>query len=344
MASTNRPLVRLAATIHAELSAQRGREPLVDLPSSGWQRCVDLVRQARRARLHGWHLAERELLKDLSYTIPSVERELSMLAQRVPRSASFDHRVTAHDIYQDLVALRQEFDQLDYDLRERWLAVVTEPIVLAGIDLGPFEIRLQWGRPARDEIFGYRVIARDPHPAESRDNVTHPHVMDKILCEGEGRHTIRQALSQGRLLDFFMVVVGILRTYNSESPYVELALWQGGSCADCGTAIGEGERYTCQKCDVTVCGECDSACCGCDDSCCSDCTGSCTTCADNYCQRCLKPCNGCRARVCAGCLENERCPNCHEQEFSEGEGENDVAAPDGAAVQSHGLGQAVVPA
>jgi hypothetical protein len=43
----------------------------------------------------------------------------------------------------------------------------------------------------------YRVIAKDAHPAESRENVTHPHVMDEVLCEGDGKHGIRRALSEG---------------------------------------------------------------------------------------------------------------------------------------------------
>ena len=69
------------------------------------------------------------------------------MAQRLPRSTATARSATAHDIYQDLVALRQEFEELDYDLRERRLSVVTEPIVLEGVYLGPFEIRLQWARP-----------------------------------------------------------------------------------------------------------------------------------------------------------------------------------------------------
>ena len=138
-------------------------------------------------------------------------------------------------------------NELDYDCRGRRLSVVTEPIVLAGVYLGPFEIRLQWARPTRGDMPAYRVIAKDPHPAEGRDNVTHPHVMDEILCEGEGRHAVRQALKQGRLLDFFTLVAGILRTYNPESPFVELVLWHGGSCSDCGAGVNEDSQLLMRK-------------------------------------------------------------------------------------------------
>ena len=50
--------------------------------------------------------------------------------------------------------------------------------------------------------------------------------MDERLCEGDGRSAIRQALAQGRLLDFFMLVAGGLRTYNAESPFVALEIWE----------------------------------------------------------------------------------------------------------------------
>ena len=141
----------LAAAIHAELNAENGREPLIEMPQVHWQRCVELVRQIRRAQLRGWHLAANELLNDLSYAIPSIQHELSAIAERLPRSAAIDRRATMHDIYQDLVALRQEFEELDYDRRGRRLSVVTEPIVLAGVYLGPFEIRLQWAQATRGE-------------------------------------------------------------------------------------------------------------------------------------------------------------------------------------------------
>jgi len=304
------------------------------------------VRQARRARLREWHLAVDVLLKDLSHAIPSIQQELSATAERLPRSAAIDRVATMHDIYQDLVALRQEFEQLDYDCRERWLSVVSDPIVLAGVYLGPFEIRLKWAQLSRGDVPVYRVIARDPHPAEGRENVTHPHVMDEILCEGDGRHVVRQALKQGRLLDFFTLVAGILRTYNPESPFVELALWHGGSCSDCGAGVDEDHSYACQKCGDTVCSECERVCCGCDDGCCSSCIGQCSGCEDNYCRRCLEQCHDCSGSFCSGCLDkNERCPKCHEKESQEDEGNDNSAAASGCtAVQSDGLGQTLISA
>src|SRR6187401_1545469 len=109
MPPSKNPLSRVALAIHADLNVQNGREPLIEMPQQHWQRCVDLVRQARRARLREWHLAVDVLLKDLSHAIPSIQQELSATAERLPRSAAIDRVATMRDIYQDLVALRQEF-------------------------------------------------------------------------------------------------------------------------------------------------------------------------------------------------------------------------------------------
>lgn len=281
MPAINKPLLRLAVAIRAEIASHLSRDRLIQLPIGSWDRCVELNRQICRAQLRGWHLAEHELLGDLRYTIPSVQSELAAILRELPPMPENETLATTGDIYQDLLAVENEFDEVEYDLRGRWLSVTTEPITLENIYLGPFEIRLDWGRPVLGDACSYRVIATDPHPAESRDNVTHPHVMDEHLCEGDSRQAIRQALRQGRLLDFFTLVAGGVRTYNPESPFVELSLWYGGTCSDCGAFVDEGEDcYVCQKCEATICGGCEVVCCGCDDSCCSGCITGCVACDD----------------------------------------------------------------
>ena len=99
--------------------------------------------------------------------------------------------------------------------------------------------------------------------------------MDEHLCEGDGRAAIRQALAQGRLLDFFMLVAGGLRTYNAESPFVALEIWGGATCSDCGAVVDEDERLACQRCEETICSGCEVVCSGCDGSWCSQCVTSC---------------------------------------------------------------------
>lgn len=325
--------------IHSAITSHPGRDRVCELPKWTWERCAGLVQRSRRAELRGWHLAAAELRRDLAHTIPTLQSELTSIVSRLPALSTTRTAATVGDIYGDLVALQQEFDELAYDVHERWLSVSTEPITLQGVYLGPFEIQLDWGR-IRDDA-AYRVIASDPHPAESRENVTHPHVMDGILCEGHSRHSIRQALVQGRLLDFFTLVANGLRTYNEESPFVALELWCGMSCSDCGSTVDDDDRYVCHRCEDTICSGCETTCCGCDDAFCSQCITVCDACNDNHCRGCLTPCQECRRNICCNCLEDdERCSTCHEKQ---NRNETDTSA-DRAAVQSLCLGQAAIPA
>ena len=142
----NRPLVRVAVAMYADLVARRANGPLVDLPVATWDRCTELVRQIRRAQLRGWYLAANKLTTDLRHAIPPVQYELAAVVQKLSSSHALELLATANNIYQDLVALGEEFEELDYDVRARRLSVTTEPIVLDGVYLGPFEIRLQWAR------------------------------------------------------------------------------------------------------------------------------------------------------------------------------------------------------
>ena len=339
----NRKLLRLAAAMHRQFIARRAHSPLVELPGRSWDRCCTLMRQIHRARIRGWLLAESSLKTDLGRLLPSFQSELSTLQHGLVQPTRQSSLSLKH-LYQDLTALETEFDEFEYDIPAGRVSVTTSAIVLEGVYLGPFKIELDWG--SRSGERNYRVIATDPHPAESRDDVTHPHVVDEVLCEGDGRHAILQARSQGRLLDFFLLVAGILRTYNSESPYVELALWRGVSCADCGGLVEDDESYSCRSCGSTVCSGCECSCGGCNESYCTECIRSCNACQENYCSGCLKPCNQCQERVCSDCLDDsERCPKCHEEEpDDEDENECECRANADSADEPHSLGQAPAPA
>lgn len=339
MSSINKSLLRLAVAIHSQLASHGGHDRVAELPKSSWECCTGLVAKIRRAELRGWQLAAAELRRDLAYMISSVQSELTAIASQLSALTPARPMATVGDVYEDLLTLEDDFDEVEFDIRDHRLSVTTEPITLQNVYLGPFEIQLDWGRTRDDSA--YRVIASEPQPPESRENVTHPHVMDDRLCEGHSRHAIRQALVQGRLLDFFMLVANGLRTYNEESPFVALEVWFGVSCADCGALMDEDERYVCQKCEETICSGCEAMCGGCDDSCCSQCITCCAACDDNFCQGCLKPCKECRSSVCSGCLQDdERCSSCHEKD----QNNTTNPAPDRATVQPIRMGQTAVPA
>ena len=191
------------------------------------------------------------------------------------------------DVFRDIVALEGEFDGVDVNLRAGTLSVVVGPITLLDVELGAFRIELDLDGVARAVSSPYAVIALTPHPAESNSDVTHPHVQDDALCEGAGREAIRRALREGRLLDFFMVVANILRTYNPNGPYVALADWSGARCGDCDDLVSPDRLGSCRDCAQSVCDDCSVACGQCQGACCGDCLSSCASCDEPRCQDCL---------------------------------------------------------
>ena len=211
------------------------------------------------------------------------------------------------DIYRDLVSLRDEFPKVAVEFSDSSVSVTTEPIVLDDIYLGPFEIKLNWA-DAGDSL-SYEVFACDPYPPTTADNVTHPHVESNHLCEGDGGPLISQALQQGHLMDFFLIVRQILETYNSSSAYVQLDQWSGRPCSDCGDHYDEESGVCCPDCESEVCDACSRSCQSCGSDYCGECLPSCMRCCDSTCNNCLKTCSGCDESVCEGCLEI--CSDCH---------------------------------
>jgi hypothetical protein len=333
-------LVRLALSIHRALVSPARPARHIELPTSAWRYATDLVRQIRRAELHRWLLAASKLRADLQYALATLQSRI-MEMEPIPATApARPYLARPTDIYEDLVSLEASFEATSHNLRSNYLSVTTEPVTLEGRYLGPFEVRLDLQRLTSERP--YRVIALDPHPAGSKEGVTHPHVLDEVLCEGEGRTAIRQALIQGRILDFFQLVVNLLQTYNRESPFVELALWNGEDCGDCGDSVSAEYRFECERCEGTVCHDCQTTCGDCEGCFCTNCIGECANCHDAHCGRCLKSCAGCQCVVCSGCLIEERCPNCHETETLPTTGTE--AETTCAPIHTDRLGEAAIPA
>jgi hypothetical protein len=215
---------------------------------------------------------------------------------------------------------------------------MTDPVVLDDVALGSFEIKLflerisQLGKDAP-----YRVVALDPNPAGSDSRVTHPHVSDEHLCEGDGHLMIRKALEQGRLCDFFTMVVGILNTYNPDSPYVPLSDWDGYSCYDCGYTMSREDSYYCERCENDFCSQCSSYCQICDTTICLGCAYACPICHNPVCSDCTTTCPECEQVLCNDCMDGrEICEQCEEQRKEDEHEETE--APD-IKIQPDSLGQ-----
>lgn len=260
-----------------------------------------------------------------------IERNLNDFShhlQRFKELINSDETVSANfiDIFAELMQIEQEFGKLKIDFSEKTISVTTGDIVLDDISFGPFEIRMcirQIQKLYSDCC--YRIIALEPNPAGGNDSVTHPHVSDERLCEGDGHVAIRNAIEQGRFCDFFTLIASILRTYNPDSPYVSLDEWGGRSCYDCGYTISEDESYYCEKCDREYCSQCSTYCRVCDTTVCLGCSSECRGCGEPVCRDCTDVCIECQERFCKDCLNEEGlCQNC-ESERKENENEDECS-------------------
>lgn len=277
-------------------------------------------------------------LSDFSYHLQRFKDLVSSDETKLPKLA---------DIFAELSQIDQELGEYQFDLKEKTLSVITEPITLDDIPFGPFEIKLfidQIHKLYTDIC--YRVIALEPNPAGADDNVTHPHVSSEKLCEGDGVVSIRKAIEQGRFCDFFTMIVNVLQTYNPESPYISLDDWEGVSCYDCGYTVSGDDCYYCEYCDRDYCSQCSTYCQMCDTTLCLGCAYECPGCNEPVCQSCTAKCEECEEIFCKDCLTEESlCQACEEQrkdDSNEEPKEITEKTETSAEVQPNSMGQAAV--
>jgi hypothetical protein len=337
---------RTAQSIHEHLTGAGLLGSLPALPTGLW---TDLSRTSQRLEqtlARGWHVASQSVLTELDYLVQRMERELQSFRQQLPKELSSGLTASPREIAADLVALQQEFPGATLDLDERKLSITTEPIELEGTHLGPFRIVLRWNQIR--QYRAYDVEATEPCAAEGDEEVTHPHVRDGQLCEGEGTAPIKAALSQGRLLDFFTLVRQILETYNPGSAHVSLDRWDGVNCRECGWRMPSDEHGICERCDAALCSDCSTSCQGCDRYVCSGCTSECAACGDYFCASCLTLSDGSNQLLCQTCLENQQEDEAHETDepSADDSAAEPVEAEAGAALAADTvcLGEAAVPA
>jgi len=277
-------------------------------------------------------------LNDFSYHLQRFKELINADETKLPKLS---------DIFAELSQIDQELGEYQFDLKERTISVITEPITLDEIAFGPFEIKLfidQINKLYTDSPF--RVIALEPNPAGADDNVTHPHVSSERLCEGDGHVSIRRSLEQGRFCDFFTMIVSILQTYNPDSPYISLDDWEGISCYDCGCTVSGDDCYYCESCDRDYCSQCSTYCQMCDTTLCLGCAYECPSCNEPVCQSCTAKCKDCEETYCKDCLtEDGLCQSCEEQrkEDSDEEQASESKKPETCvAIQSNSVGETIV--
>lgn len=294
----------------------------------------------------GWFRAAEKIktrvnrnLSDFSYKLQQFKNLSDSGETKLPKPSV---------IFADLIQVEDEFGELNFDLKAKTVSVTTDPITLDDITFGSFEIRLFVDQMSK--LYSespYKIIALEPNPAATDENVTHPHVSSEKLCEGDGCVAIRKAIEQGRICDLFTMVTNILQTYNPDSPYVALSDWDGVSCYDCGYTVSNDECYYCEYCEREYCSQCSTYCQICDTTLCLGCSFECPDCEQPVCRGCTATCIECEETVCKDCVTEEGlCKQCEEQRKEDSNEEQKEKSTEVSktvpAVQSDSVGQTAV--
>jgi hypothetical protein len=297
--------IRAALKIHEFLLGPALRDQQLVLPEDGWEELRRAGALLNLAHRRGWRAASHALCLDVDYVAKQLLRQIELLRQTLSPSWKPGLIATPSQILGDLLVLADEFEEIELDLKACWLAVTTGPIVLEETYLGPFRVELTWTRIGTERASA--IVALDPHCAEDQHDVTHPHVRDQQLCEGEGAAAIKAALAGGRILDFFVLVRQILKTYNPASAHVTLNDWAGSRCcAGCSHSLSSDEINHCDRCGAESCDACSWGCHGCGFSVCSDCSADCAECGLRFCLRCLPAPNETDRHLCNSCLQKQQ--------------------------------------
>jgi hypothetical protein len=276
-------------------------------------------------------------------TIDKISRDMNDFSYHLGRFKELINRdevciPTLSDIVSELLQMEQEFEKFNFDLAEKTISVMTKSIVLEDVSFGPFEVKLllnDFNKLYQDRP--YNVIALDPNPAATDEDVTHPHVSHEKLCEGDGHTAISKSLEQGRLCDFFTMVIGVLENYNPSSPYVSIDDWEGRGCYDCGRTMSSEDSYYCEYCENDFCDHCSTYCQKCDTTVCLGCAYECPDCGEPVCNRCTALCKECEGRFCKDCLTGGLCQSCEEQR-KEDEYEEECQPESLPSIQPHSVG------
>ena len=127
------------------------------------------------------------------------------------------------------------------------------------VNLGSFGIRIYFD-PSRRMFPRPYAITSGKGTKVVAGGFTHPHVCEETLCEGDGSIAITNAIGTASLVEFVLLVDGILGTYNPGSPYRKLNEWRKvGTCEICGKGFkDEDSIWHCEEegCTKVICKPC----------------------------------------------------------------------------------------
>lgn len=278
--------------------------------------------------------------------IPNLTNDIIKLLNEVTRNYDyvterFNHEIPSFEsLIQEVNVVNNSWDGVDF--KDGKLSIVTRNILLEHkgnwVDLGKFRICLN--------LNSGKLIINSLNKIESSGGFYHPHVKGGELCFGDGDFQAVEALSSGKLEDYFVTIETILNTYNHDSPHESLTEWYNpdhdeefecdecgewtpldnridcpvcgglwcnsccyyddGTCTDCGYFRCLSCQYLCDQCESILCENCRIIC-TCGHRTCGNCTTECERCSENICDECRKLCTNCDDGFCPDCAEKCEC-------------------------------------
>lgn len=322
--------IRAAAKIRKQYQSQATGFPKVNSPPEDqWARVMRLSRLLTKAQQYQYPAAFQRCFAQLKQTMARLIHELTACHNELTEIKQPTAIPSLRELAAELSSLPDEFDETSINWSEHEIVVRTPTVILREVNLGEFEIHFHWSELGNPQP--YRIVSLTQ---TGEDDVHHPHVQGDTLCEGEGKFPIYQALADGRLGDFFLLVHQILQTYNPGSAYVSLDHWGNTSCTDCGDSMSREESRLCSVCEHQICDSCCRSCAACDDSLCSSCANTCSTCGDSFCSDCLSTCDTCGECCCRSCLSDQTCSNCLEESMENEDATSENPSPDASPAAS----------
>ena len=114
----------------------------VHLPSDYWRDITRLTRRIELATSRGWLAAAQLLRTDLARLVDFCRDRLSGVCEELEKEPP--KLPSLASLYHEILALYEEFEEVEIDFEEHEIVATTEDIRLEGVYLGPFEIRLDW--------------------------------------------------------------------------------------------------------------------------------------------------------------------------------------------------------
>jgi len=184
----------------------KGRDGALDAVLYHAQLLAQHLGACRKARSRGWQTAVMQMDARITEDLRQLQYATTE-AQTQSRGPTVLPQPTLRDLYQELLQLQQEFLKVSIEPKQHLLAVATDSIELERVYLVEFRLELHLDRLREHvDVTAFDVVALDPHPPDSSQDVTHPHVRDNQLCAGDATGPVAQALKDGRFCDAFLAV------------------------------------------------------------------------------------------------------------------------------------------